>query len=398
MNLVMPNSRNVALLIESSRAYGRGLLRGIAAYAQKHAHWSLCHQEMALNAAPPQWLSSWNGQGLLVRAETSQMLEPINELGVPAVDLLCWRSQGRLPGFNTDSVSVVKLAIDHLRDRGHRQFGYCGFGGADYSKRRLEETREYVNKLGYELVAYESPDATDTSTFAAEQSGLLDQEGLVSWLKELKTPIGVLACNDIRAQQLLNACQQLQISVPDDIAVVGVDNDDVLCPLCSPPLTSVEPDTFQIGYEAAALLEKMMSGESVENRITHIPARRIVVRSSTDAIPVDDVEFVKAYRFIRENAGLGISVQEVADAVPLSRRALERRMRLHLEKSPAEVIAEFRLARIKELLQTTTHSLSVVARLTGFSHSEHMAKFFKKQMGIPPGKFRSNSRSISTES
>ena len=191
---------------------------------------------------------------------------------------------------------------------------------------------------------------------------------------------------------MLNVCHEIQIHVPDEIAIIGIDNDDVICPLCSPPLTSVEPSTHRIGYEAAATLERMMSGEVVPPEIYWVPARRIVVRSSTDAIPVDDAEFVKAYRFIRENAFQGISVQEVADAVPMSRRALERRMRTYLDRSPADLIADIRLTRIKELLETTSHPLKQIARLTGFNHDEHMAKFFKKLVGIPPGQYRKKHR------
>jgi LacI family transcriptional regulator len=252
--------------------------------------------------------------------------------------------------------------------------------------------RTYLQPLGHDVVAYDSPGPTHATTIDAEQSGMLDEKGLARWLASLTKPIGVLACNDIRAQQLLNVCHQIQIHVPDEIAVVGVDNDDVICPLCSPPLTSVEPSTRRIGYEAAEMLERMMSGEAVPPEITWVPARRIVVRSSTDAIPVDDAEFVKAYRFIRENACRGVSVQDVAEAVPMSRRALERRMRTYLNRSPADVIASIRLARIKELLETTSQPLKQIARLTGFNHDEHMAKFFKKLVGIPPGQFRKKHR------
>ena len=384
--------RQVALLIESSRAYGRGLLQGIAAYAQEHGNWSLRHQEMAINAEPPHWLTRWKGDGILVRAETPNMVRAIQKLGLPAIDLRCWRSTGKIPGFDTDDTSVVQLAVDHLRDRGFTQFAFCGFGGANYSERRLFEMQKYVRELGYDVVAYESPGPSAATTFGAEQSGMLDQKGLAHWLTSLDKPMGVLACNDIRAQQLLNVCHEIQIHVPDEISIIGIDNDDVICPLCSPPLTSVEPSTHRIGYEAAATLERMMSGEVVPPEIYWVPARRIVVRSSTDAIPVDDAEFVKAYRFIRENAFQGISVQEVADAVPMSRRALERRMRTYLDRSPADLIADIRLTRIKELLETTSHPLKQIARLTGFNHDEHMAKFFKKLVGIPPGQYRKKHR------
>lgn len=386
------SNRQVALLIESSRVYGRGLLQGIAAYAREHGNWSLRHQEMAINAEPPLWLSRWMGDGILVRAESPKMVQVIENLGLPAIDLRCWRSAGEIPGFDTDDASVVRLAVDHLRDRGYTRFGFCGFKGANYSERRLAEMRDHLGSLGHDLVAYESPGPTNATTFGAEQSGMLDQQGLACWLTSLVKPIGVLACNDIRAQQMLNACHELQIHVPDQVAVVGIDNDDVICPLCSPPLTSVEPNTHRIGYEAASMLERLMCGESVPKEITWIPARRIVVRRSTDTIPVDDVEFVIAYRFIRENACRAVSVQDVADAVPMSRRALERRMRTYLGRSPAEVIAGIRLSHIKELLETTSQPQKQIARLTGFHHNEHMAKFFKNLVGIPPGEYRKKQR------
>ena len=386
------NVRQVALLIESSRVYGRGLLQGIATFAREQGNWSLRHQEMSINADPPHWLSKWRGDGILVRAETPKMVHAIQDLGVPAIDLRCLRSTGKIPGFDTDSASVVRLAVDHLRERGFMRFGFCGFGGANYSVCRLIEMRKYVQSLGYDVVAYESPEPSRATTFEAEQSGMLDEMGLARWLSNLKKPIGILACNDIRAQQLLNACDDIQVHIPDQVAVVGVDNDDVICPLCSPPLTSVEPSVSKIGYEAAAMLERMMSGEAVPAKTTWVPARRIVVRSSTDAIPVDDAEFVRAYRFIRENACCGVSVQNVAAAVPMSRRALERRTRTYLGRSPAEVIAGVRLARIKELLESTSHPLKQIARLTGFQHDEHMAKFFKKLVGMPPGQYRKQFR------
>ena len=389
------NNRQVALLIESSRAYGRGLLQGIAAFAREHGNWSVRHQEMTIEADPPSWIPKWksHGHGILIRADTPQMFSVIEELGLPAIDLCSWRATGQIPGFDTEALSVVKLAVDHLRDRGYTKFGFCGFGKAHYSERRLAEMREYVKSLGCgEVAAYESPSPPDATTFASEQSGMLDQDGVAKWLSTLKGPIGILACNDIRAQQLLNTCFDIRLHVPDVIAVIGVDNDDVVSPLCSPPLTSVEPNTRRIGYEAAAMLERMMSGEAVPPAITSIPAKRIVARGSTDTIPVDDAEFIKAYRFIRENACRGVSVQDIADAVPMSRRALERRMRSYLSKSPAEVISGVRLTRIKELLETTSQPLRQIAKVTGFTHDEHMAKFFKKFVGIPPGKYRKKHR------
>jgi LacI family transcriptional regulator len=137
---------------------------------------------MAINADPPSWLSKWRGDGVLVRAETKKMVRAIQDLGLPVIDLRCWRSAGTFPGFDTDPASVIKLAVDHLRDRGFTQFGFCGFGGANYSDRRLSEMQKYVRALGHDVVSYMSPGPTHATTFDAEQSGMLDQKGLERWL------------------------------------------------------------------------------------------------------------------------------------------------------------------------------------------------------------------------
>ena len=136
--------RRVALLIESSRAYGRGLMRGIAGYVRDHGHWSVRHQELSIDANPPRWLAKWNGDGILVRMETSEMARVIEDLGLPAVDLRCWRSVTGVPGFDADDASIVRLAMEHLRKRGFSQFGFCGFEGANYSARRLQEMRKLI--------------------------------------------------------------------------------------------------------------------------------------------------------------------------------------------------------------------------------------------------------------
>lgn len=382
--------RQVALFIESSRSYGRGLLKGIAAYVGAHGHWSIRHQEMSINAPPPKWLGQWKGDGILARIESNKLAETIRALGIPAVDLRCSKRIEGVPQINADDQAVIQMAVDHLRERGLKRFAFCGFATADYSIRRLELFQDYVNECGFETQVYESRGPRNPTTMGAEQTGMLDQDGVTAWLESLEKPIGLLAVNDIRGQQVLQCCEDAGIGVPDDVAVIGIDNDDVICPLCRPNLTSVELDTPRIGHEAAALLDRMMDGDEPPEDTVLVPPSRVIIRGSSDVVAIDDRVVATAYRFLREHACRGISVTEVVDQVPLSRRSLERRIREHFGRSPAELIAQTRLARVKQLLEATELPLKQIARLTGFVHDEHMAVFFRKHVGRPPGQYRTD--------
>lgn len=385
--------KHVALLIESSRSYGRGLLEGIAAYVRIGRRWSLRHQEMSFDAATPAWLHDWKGDGILARIESTEMATTIQELGIPTVDLRCWKGVPGVPQINTDDEAVVRMAIEHLRHQGLNSFAFCGFEGADYSVRRLGWFRELLGS-DESAAVYESRGSRHPGTIGQESKGMLDTEGVTRWLQLLEKPVGLIACNDIRAQQILQCCEDAGIAVPDDIAVIGVDNDEVICGLCHPNLSSVDPNTRQIGYDAAALLDQMMEGGGVPAEEVVVPPSRVIVRGSTDVIAIEDRTVAAAYRFLREHACEGISVEDVVRIVPLSRRSLERRMRQYFGRSPSELIAELRVARIKQLLEGTDFPLKKIAWLAGFTHDEHMAVFFRRQVGEPPGKYRKSWRAI----
>ena len=386
--------KHVALLIESSRSYGRGLLEGIAAYVRFGGGWSLRHQEMSFDAVTPRWLRHWKGDGILARIETAEMASTIQALGIPAVDLRCWKGIPGVPQINTDDEAVVRMAMDHLRHQGLRRFAFCGFAGADYSVRRLGWFRKLLESDQSQVAVYESRGSRHPTTIGQESKGMLDTEGVTAWLMSLEKPIGLMACNDIRAQQVLQCCEDAGIAVPDDVAVIGVDNDEVICGLCHPNLSSVDPNTRQIGYDAAALLDRMMAGGKVTDGEVLVPPNRVMVRGSTDVVAIEDRTVAAAYRFLRDHACEGITVEDVVKRVSLSRRSLERRMQVYFGRSPSELIAEVRVARIKQLLEETDFPLKKIAGLAGFVHDEHMAVFFRKQVGEPPGKYRKAWRAI----
>jgi LacI family transcriptional regulator len=197
-----------------------------------------------------------------------------------------------------------------------------------------------------------------------------------------------MACNDIRGQQVLTACRAIGVAVPDEVAVLGVDNDEVLCDLADPPLSSIIPDTHRIGYEAASRLERMMNGEPSREPTTVIPPLGVVTRRSTDVLAVDDRALSSAARFIREHACERITVTDVLAGIPLSRSVFERRFLKVFGRTPKAEILRTQLDRVMQLLAETDLPLKQVASRTGFEYPEYMSTAFKKRTGLTPGQYR----------
>ena len=380
--------KRVALLVESSRAYGRGLLSGIAAYARAHRDWSIYHHERNLGEAVPKWLESWTGDGIIARVENKQIAAYLQSHDIPAVDLRGLHQLPDVPVLETNDVVVMQLAYEHLSERGFQKIAFCGFQGANYSRRRREILARIVAEAGGELETLDGPNPHTSDTSRIEASGLLHERELSEWLRVLEKPVGIIACNDTRAVQLLNAARECEIEVPDEVAVVGVDNDTILCDLADPPLSSVEHNTRGIGYEAAALLDKMMRGQTPPPSPILINPVRVVTRQSSDVTAIRDPEVATAVRFIREHAHEGISVNEVAAALPISRSALERRFMRGVGRTIKSQINRERIRRIKDLLTNTDYKLSTIADQVGFAHAEYMSVMFKDAVGMTPGAYR----------
>ncbi|MCG8651110.1 MAG: substrate-binding domain-containing protein, partial [Pirellulales bacterium] len=214
------------------------------------------------------------------------------------------------------------------------------------------------------------------------------QERIVQWLGSLPKPIGIMACNDFRGQHVLEACREAKISVPEDVAVIGVDDDQVICDFCQPPLTSVIPAAERIGYEAAALLDQLMRGQTPADPHRTIAPLGINSRQSTDILAIDDVDVVTALKIIRDRACISLSVEQLLREVPLARSSLERRFRKYVGRSPQAEIRQVQLKKARRLLRDTDLPLAQIAALTGFKHSEYFSVVFKRETGQTPGAYR----------
>jgi LacI family transcriptional regulator len=391
----MTRRPRVALLVESSRAYGRGLLHGIAEYIRLHGPWSIFMTERGLGDAPPGWLQGWDGDGVIARIENRKIAHAICELGLPAVDLRGVLPDLEIPLIVTEDEAVSRLAVGHFLERGFRHFAFCGFVNADDSDNRSRAFARLVEEAGHTCHVYRpsrKPRPAEAGTMALEQGGLIAEAEVAHWVEALPRPVGLMACNDIRGQQVLNACREVGIAVPEEVAVLGVDNDDVLCDLSYPTLSSIVPDTHRIGHEAAALLERMIGGESPPRKSTLIPPLGVVTRRSTDVLAIEDRHLARAVRFIREHACEGITVEDVLEHVPLSRSVFERRFDQLFGHTPKAEILRARLDRLKQLLAETELPLKQIAFKVGFEHAEYMNVFFKERTGQTPGQYRAACR------
>jgi LacI family transcriptional regulator len=377
----MPAPRKVALLIESSNAYGRGLLRGIEAYVREHGRWSIYLAEQGRGEVPPAWLATWKGHGVIARIENPAIAAALAPLKIPVVDVSAARLLPKLPWFETDDVEFASLAATHLLERGLTNFAFCGDARFNWSTWREEHFTRLIREAGHECHHFRP-------SRRAQGSGehIIDEIG--RWLAALPKPLGVFACYDVRGHQILDACRRRGIAVPDEVAVLGSDNDDLLCDLADPPLSSVIPNTRRTGHEAAALLDRLMAGEKAQARVQLIPPTGIATRQSTEVLAVADRHIAHAVRLIRDRACKGLRVEEIARAAGISRRLLESRFKKLLGKSPHAEIVRMQLSRVKELLAETDLTLREIADRTGFQHVEYLSTVFKKKLGIPPSRYR----------
>jgi LacI family transcriptional regulator len=287
----------------------------------------------------------------------------------------------------TDDRELARLAARHLIDRGFRTLAFCGEPLYNWSRWREQQFSVFAQDAGCACHVFQGKSPSEK-----DYSWTRERRRLKTWVEELPKPVGVMACYDFKGQQLLDVCRELDIAVPEQVAVIGVDNDARLCKLCTPPLSSVIPDTHRTGYEAAQLLDRMMRGEKVGTDAVLVPPLGIAERQSSDVYAIDDPDIASALRYIREHACEGISVSDLLRVVPLSRRMLEHRFLKLVRRTPHAEIIRIRMERASRLLRETDLSLAEIANRAGFADANYLSVAFKKQMGVAPRAYRAEMR------
>lgn len=377
----------VAICVDSSGSHGRGVLRGIAEYANTYRSWSVvldAHTHATGHSAHG-WLRKWRGDGILIYTQNPLLPRRLRRCGIPAVELYSHPLDVGLPQAGNDNEKIGRLAAEHLIERQLTHFAFCGYSGELWCQCRSDGFTAAAREAGTVHGSFLGPHFPSSLAESAR-----NQRRLSQWVRRLPKPIGIMACSDRLAQRLLDACQEADAAVPEEVAVIGVNNDEEICLLSHPPLTSVQDNPRQIGYQAAALLDQLMSGRLRANEAKPIlvPPLGVAARRSTDVTATTDRLVAGAARRIYERACQGLTVKELLQELSVSRNAFYRRFQNALGRSPHEQILHVRFEHVKSLLLKTELSLEKIAELTGFEYPEYLSVAFRREFGIPPGAFR----------
>ncbi|MGE3240871.1 MAG: substrate-binding domain-containing protein [Pirellulales bacterium] len=376
-------ARQVAVLIETETSWGGQVVRGIAHFAEKHAHWHLLidPRDHEQRSAIP---DGWRGDGIIARISSRFQMEQLREKGLPVVNVD--DVYDRLDGVGTvltDEAERARLAIEHLLARGFRKFAYFAPPSHRYSKKRGEAFVKAAVAQGYECHEYLP------GYRAGRKIGWEEQQRRVNrWLSALPRPIAILTVDAHHGRQLADICHFAGVRVPDEVAILAGDSDDLLCEVSTPPLSSISVACERLGHEAAAMLNRMIAGDLPPRQPMLIPPHGVVSRQSTDVLSIDDPTVVRALRYIHAHAHHGIVVNDVLREVPISRRSLEIQFRSYLGRSPAEEIRRIRLERGRQLLGRRELSITEIALACGFSNATRFGVAFRKCFGTTPRSFR----------
>ena len=332
----------VAILVETTRTYSRELLAGVSRYIHRHGPWSTFVELRALESSVPPWLENWQGDGILARTHSQEMADAIAATGLPVVELRSSNFNQDAPFVGMDNDKVGELVAEHFINRGYRRFAAYTLDTESFFRERMQKFVSHLkDSIGADCAILPSQGESSPDDWEANQSELID------WLESLEKPVGVFATNDQLATRLLDACKRAGIAVPEDVAVVGCENETTLCNFASPPLTSVVFDGETVGYQAAEMLDALMKGEKAfKPTELLIPPKGIEIRASSDEFVIEDPTVLRAVRLIRERAFSGITVAEICTELGLSRSTLERRMRASLKRGAKAELLRVRFAEV----------------------------------------------------
>ncbi|NQZ59138.1 MAG: DNA-binding transcriptional regulator [Lentisphaeraceae bacterium] len=380
-------SKRVAIILNTSKAYDRKIVAGIARYLKEHTSWQLYLEDDILSKIPN--FNTWNGDGIIADLDDLDVYKVVNDINIPVVGFGggfgSHDKEKSIPYVYTDNIKIAQLGAQHLLERGFRNFAFCSLPKNrinGWAEERHHEFKTTIVKHGFNCYSF-----TGRTTAAKHWESV--QQNLIKWLISLPKPIGLMAVTDARARHLLEACLSAGIKVPTEIAVIGVDNDEMMCDLAQPPLSSVIQGTDQLGYVAANLLDKLMHGESIHGHHVIEPSG-VITRMSTDVLAIEDKLIAEALHYIKNEACNGIQVESVSTILAVSRSTLEKRFKKVLGRSVHAEISKAQLNKAKSLLLDTDLSLAQVALACAYSSEQYLSAKIKSATNKTPLQFRKN--------
>lgn len=379
----MTQLRSIAIVMSHGTSFTRGILAGICGYMQDKTDWVIVpflSEARGLASARCRSCS-----GLIGYLYSPPLIAAVEKLKIPAVTIQGAHSESPRPRVVVDDDAVGRRAAEHFLERGFLQFAFVGLARPDYSDARrsgfVQRLRE--NGLSTEQFLY-----SGVRNRGREFTLLERVPGLEKWLANEPRPLAIFAANATIGFHISNACRKIGLRIPEDVALLDVDNDELLNQFCQPPNSSVALATHRMGFESARMLDRLMSGETLQNTTLAIPPIGVVVRQSTDTMATDDLDIIKAVRFIRRSERAAVSVGDVVEHVALSRSTLDRKFQKLVGHTLAEEIRRTRRERAKTLLAGTDLSIAYVAEKSGYSGNVELSVDFKNHLHVTPSQYR----------
>lgn len=384
--------RRVILIYDATRYFDLRVIQGVADFVRERPGWQLFFHEAVRREVGPTDFEGWPADGVICSCHMVGLPATRGSWGVPVV-AFGGTSEASVACLDcvhcvaADQPAVGRLGAEHLLQRGFRQLAFCGYG--DPHDRAWSDLRAkaFAARVAAAPLPCEvfSPNG-NSGTWPALHAVLAE------WLKSLPKPVGLMAANDRRARQIIETCHHLGIKVPEEIAVLGVDDDPLICELCRPAISSIDQSGRQIGATAAALLDALMSGENPDRRPRLISPAGVSERRSTDIIAVQDKVASAALAYVRANACDGIKIADVADALSISRSTLQTRFREAVGRTLHDEMRRVRIDTARRLLSNGDMPIKQVATSAGFRTVQHLTAVFRQFLGVTPAAFRNEAK------
>ena len=375
----------ILLLLESARTCERDFLRGIAQYAHLYGPWAFHSKPKFYLNSPSsailrKQIKEFDPDGIVV--SDTENLDVVLSLNKPTLIHTFKADRYNAPTIVGDVAQTGQMAAEHLMGLGIHNFAYCGMGNYYWSKGRYESFRKTLATAGFSTAYFELNMQTVNTSLRKEQQRLTD------WIAGLPKPAGVMNCADDCSQYTIEACKTANVEIPNEIAIIGVDNDDMVCDLSDPPLTSIALDFAKAGFEAAELLDKLISNETPESTFITVRPSHIEIRASTDILAVEDPDVAAAVRFIRQHANRLIQIEDVLTEVTCCQRMLHQKFMQTFGHSLYHEMRTARVERIAKMLRETSMPITEIALKLGYNSYNHISRYFKQTMKINPLAYR----------
>lgn len=376
----------IILLLDFAEEYSKNLLKGISKYSSEHGPWTYCrmplyYRETIGMAGILQWAKEWEADGIIGQLYNGIDVGKIQASGIPVIAQDFKERFKDLPNITGAYREAGIMGAEYFLKKGYRHFAFYGFNDIVWSRERAEGFEEKINSAGYQVHYFEHRKSRSTDLWYYKSNSLSQ------WLKSLPKPTALMACDDNQGLHIAEACRQINIRIPEEVAILGVDNDEMLCELSDPPLSSIALDIEKGGYDAAELLEKMIVGMESHYDI-YVKPTQIITRHSTDIYATSDIHIASTLKYIHKNIDKSLHVEEIVKQVPLSRRSLEKRF-LQITGLPVyKYIFNLRMEKFTQRLLETDQTIFEIAMDMGFSDGKNIARQFKQVKGCNPIEYR----------